>query len=102
LKVQNITRALKRVFLVAIIVRVAWTLAGWFTGAIQKRAGRVHLALFVAGRRVNSMPHEIRKVKGGSKVFSPNGSKGKKPLTYSDVRSQQQALYVNAPDKRKK
>jgi hypothetical protein len=48
------------------------------------------------------MPYEIRKVKGGWKVFSPNGAKSKSALTYAEARSQQQALYANAPDKRKK
>jgi hypothetical protein len=48
------------------------------------------------------MPYTIKKVKGGYKVRGPSGYKSKKPLSKARARAQQKALYVHAPDKKKR
>jgi hypothetical protein len=41
------------------------------------------------------MPYDIKKVKGGYKVFSPTSSKSKKPMSKAKARQQQKAIYAN-------
>lgn len=48
------------------------------------------------------MPYAIVKVKGGYKVKGPSGFKSKRPLSKARARAQQRALYVHAPDRRRK
>jgi hypothetical protein len=45
------------------------------------------------------MPYDVKKVKGGYKVFSPSGAKSKKPLTLRQARQQQKAIYANTGGK---
>lgn len=45
------------------------------------------------------MPYDVKKVKGGFKVFSPNGPKSKKPLSQRQARLQQKAIYANTKGK---
>lgn len=45
------------------------------------------------------MPYDIKKVKGGYKVFSPSGAKSKSPLTLRKAKAQLRAIYTNAGGK---
>jgi hypothetical protein len=45
------------------------------------------------------MPYNLRKVKGGYKVFSPTGAKSKKAFTLKQARQQQKAIYANTGGK---
>lgn len=41
------------------------------------------------------MPYKVKKVKGGYKVYSPNGAKSKKPLSKAKALAQERAIYAN-------
>jgi hypothetical protein len=45
------------------------------------------------------MPYDIKKVKGGYKVFSPSGARSGKPLTLRQAKKQQRAIYANTGGK---
>jgi len=46
------------------------------------------------------LPFKVKKVKGGYKVFSPSGSKSKKPMSKAKARKQQSAIYRSYKKKR--
>jgi hypothetical protein len=45
------------------------------------------------------MPYDVKKVKGGFKVYSPHGPKSKKPMTLRQAHAQQRAIYANTKGK---
>lgn len=45
------------------------------------------------------MPYNVKKVKGGYKVFSPTSAKSHKPLSQRMARQQQKAIYANTKGK---
>jgi hypothetical protein len=45
------------------------------------------------------MPYDVKKVKGGFKVYSPHGPKSKKPMTLRRAHAQQRAIYAKTKGK---